>query len=140
MEEQTVEMKKQEPEEEPVEVSNGGVTLKKVLILASEYRDLVSFHKRKMKHGHQRKLTKKDIAEIEERVSMFTFDERKFAEYHVEAAIARMMEMDAERAQKKFEAAMAQRSQEPQEKDKEEDSPPALEVVAETPNFLKASQ
>lgn len=128
---ESVEEKKvEEPkksEEQPKEVGSEGVKIQKCLILASEYEDLVSYWVRGHKQGKQRKLDKKDKDKIAQRVALFTFDERKFAEYHVEAAIARMMEIDAERAQKKFDEARAAVAS--QEKGKEEENPLAKSVA-----------
>ncbi len=137
---ESVEEKKvEEPkkQEEPIEVGTEGVKLEKCLILKSEYRELVSFWKRKHKKGNQRKLTKQETQEVEQRVALFQFDERKFAEYHVEAAIARMMELDAERAQKKFDEARAKLS--PEDKGKEDEDEPALEVLAVNHNIMKTA-
>ena len=117
----------QKKEEEPVQVGPGGVVIEKCLILASEYRELVSYWKRKHKRGKNPQLDKKEKQEIEQRVALFTFDERKFAEYHVEAAIARMMEIDAERAQKKFDQMQAEKAAEG--KGKEEENPLAKSVA-----------
>jgi len=132
---ESVELKKvEEPKaeekkaEEPVEVGSGGVVIKKCLILADEYEELISFRRRALKKGKNRKLDKKDKEAIAQRVALFTFDERKFAEYHVEAAIARMMEIDAERAQKKFDQMQAEKAAEG--KGKEEENP-LVKSVAE---------
>ena len=114
--------KSEEPQaKEPVVVEPGPMPIRRVLILADDYRKLLESKIRKDKKGKNRKCTNADLLVVDEKIKLFSFDPDRYARARVEAALMQFQDMitdrEEEMARKNLQAA-GQLS--PDEKGKEE--------------------
>lgn len=102
--------KSEEPQaKEPVVVEPGPMPIRRVLILADDYRKLLESKIRKDKKGKNRKCTKEDLLVVDEKIKLFSFDPDRYARDRVERALMQFQDMitdrEEEMARKKLEEA-----------------------------------
>ena len=102
--------KSEEPQaKEPVVVEPGPMPIRRVLILADDYRKLLESKIRNDKKGKNRKCTKEDLLVVDEKIKLFSFDPDRYARAKVEAALMQFQDMitdrEEEMARKKLEEA-----------------------------------
>jgi len=83
---------KKDDEKKQAEEPAAAPAAKLCLVLETDLRTWLRYDKLKHKKGHNRKLTKKEVEEVEEKVRFWHFDVQKYKESIVRSTIERMQD------------------------------------------------